>query len=54
MQPLARFASVRDLEGRVPATDQARDSFGEYVAAALPGLLRFGHVLTGDARKAED
>jgi hypothetical protein len=28
----------------VPATDQARDSFGELVAAALPGLLRFGHV----------
>jgi RNA polymerase sigma-70 factor (sigma-E family) len=38
----------------VPATDQARDSFGEFVAAALPGLLRFGHVLTGDPRKAED
>jgi len=38
----------------VPATDQARDSFGDFVAAALPGLLRFGHVLTGDPRKAED
>jgi RNA polymerase sigma-70 factor (sigma-E family) len=38
----------------MPATDQARDSFGEFVAAALPGLLRFGHVLTGDPRKAED
>jgi RNA polymerase sigma-70 factor (sigma-E family) len=40
--------------GRVAATDQARDSFGEFVAAALPGLLQFGHVLTGDSRKAED
>jgi DNA-directed RNA polymerase specialized sigma24 family protein len=38
----------------VPATDQGRDSFGDFVAAALPGLLRFGHVLTGDPRKAED
>ncbi len=38
----------------MPATDQGRDSFGDFVAAALPGLLRFGHVLTGDPRKAED
>lgn len=30
------------------------DSFGEFVAEALPGLLRFGHVLTGDPREAED
>jgi RNA polymerase sigma-70 factor (sigma-E family) len=38
----------------VPAPDEASESFGEFVAAALPGLLRFGHVLTGDARAAED
>lgn len=38
----------------MPALDQAGDSFGDFVAAALPGLLRFGHVLTGDPRKAED
>jgi len=30
------------------------DGFGDFVAAALPGLLRFGHVLTGDPREAED
>jgi RNA polymerase sigma-70 factor (sigma-E family) len=30
------------------------DSFGEFVAAALPALLRFGHVLTGDPGEAED
>jgi DNA-directed RNA polymerase specialized sigma24 family protein len=30
------------------------DEFAEFVAAALPGLLRFGHVLTGNAREAED
>jgi len=28
--------------------------FGDFVAEALPGLLRFGHVLTGDPREAED
>ena len=30
------------------------DEFTEFVAAALPGLLRFGHVLTGNAATAED
>lgn len=30
------------------------DEFAEFVTAALPGLLRFGHVLTGDASAAED
>ena len=30
------------------------DGFGEFVAAALPALLRFGHVLTGDPAEAED
>ncbi len=38
----------------MPAADLPRDSFGEFVAAALPGLLRFGHVLTGDPKTAED
>jgi RNA polymerase sigma-70 factor (sigma-E family) len=28
--------------------------FGDFVAEALPGLLRFGHVLTGDPGEAED
>lgn len=32
----------------------SEDEFAEFVAAALPGLLRFGHVLTGDAEAAED
>ena len=35
-------------------SDLGSDSFGEFVAAALPGLLRFGHMLTGDPREAED
>ena len=30
------------------------DEFTEFVATALPGLLRFGHVLTGNAATAED
>jgi RNA polymerase sigma-70 factor (sigma-E family) len=30
------------------------DEFAEFVAGALPGLLRFGHALTGNAREAED
>jgi len=38
----------------LPDASLARDSFGEFVAGALPGLLRFGHVLTGDPREAED
>jgi RNA polymerase sigma-70 factor (sigma-E family) len=38
----------------VPETRPAADSFGEFAAAALPALLRFGHVLTGDPRQAED
>jgi RNA polymerase sigma-70 factor (sigma-E family) len=40
--------------GQVPAADLPSDSFGEFAAAALPGLLRFGHVLTGDPKAAED
>jgi RNA polymerase sigma-70 factor (sigma-E family) len=35
-------------------SDLGNESFGEFVAEALPGLLRFGHVLTGDPREAED
>ena len=32
----------------------SEDEFAEFVAGALPRLLRFGHVLTGDAAAAED
>ena len=28
--------------------------FEDFAAAAMPGLLRFGHVLTGDAHRAEE
>ena len=30
------------------------ESFEQFMAAALPGLLRFGHVLTGDPHRAEE
>jgi RNA polymerase sigma-70 factor (sigma-E family) len=30
------------------------DDFSAFVAAQLPGLLRFGHLLTGDPTSAED
>jgi RNA polymerase sigma-70 factor (sigma-E family) len=43
-----------DNGGRLAGSDLGSDSFGEFVAAALPGLLRFGHMLTGDPREAED
>src|ERR1051326_826505 len=36
------------------AGEDESDEFAEFVTAALPGLLRFGHVLTGDASAAED
>ena len=36
------------------STGTGPGSFGEFVTEALPGLLRFGYVLTGDPREAED
>jgi RNA polymerase sigma-70 factor (sigma-E family) len=33
---------------------RAQEGFEEFVAAALPGLLRFGVVLTGDRHRADD
>jgi RNA polymerase sigma-70 factor (sigma-E family) len=30
------------------------DSFAEFMSAALPSLLRFGYVLTGDAHRGEE
>ena len=38
----------------MPRPEPDRDSFGDFVAAALPALLRFGHVLTGRPDEAED
>ncbi len=32
----------------------SEDQFAEFVAGALPRLLRFGYVLTGDVASAED
>jgi hypothetical protein len=30
------------------------DGFEEFAGQVLPGLLRFGHVLTGSPKEAED
>jgi RNA polymerase sigma-70 factor (sigma-E family) len=38
----------------VPKNDAGRANFAEFVAQSLPALLRFGHVLTGDPREAEE
>lgn len=38
----------------VPEPDPADRDFGEFIAGALPALLRFGHVLTGSPQEAED
>ncbi len=32
----------------------SEDEFAEFVAGALPRLLRFGHLLTGSPAAAED
>jgi RNA polymerase sigma-70 factor (sigma-E family) len=54
MQRSARAEGQVSNGGRLVGAGPEKDSFGEFVADALPGLLRFGHVLTGDRREAED
>src|ERR1700722_2049844 len=38
----------------MPQAEHGGDCFGDFVTAALPALLRFGHVLTGSRHEAED
>jgi RNA polymerase sigma-70 factor (sigma-E family) len=38
----------------MPEHQRAETSFDDFVADALPALLRFGHVLTGNPHDAED
>lgn len=38
----------------MPQPTSGSETFGDFVAVALPGLLRFGHVLTGSPHEAED
>lgn len=40
------------LERQGGVTDD--ETFAQFMAGALPGLLRFGHVLTGDPVRAEE
>jgi RNA polymerase sigma-70 factor (sigma-E family) len=37
-----------------PAEPASTSDFGDFAATALPALLRFGHVLTGNRQEAED
>src|SRR5215472_8024442 len=54
MQRCDPLASNSGNGGGLADSRTGPDSFGDFVAEALPGLLRFGHVLTGDPREAED
>jgi RNA polymerase sigma-70 factor (sigma-E family) len=38
----------------VTEADRRGEGFSEFVAGALPGLLRFGYMLTGSPEEAED
>lgn len=38
----------------MPKPERGQASFDDFVADALPALLRFGHVLTGNPHDAED
>ena len=39
---------------RPGAETSTHEDFGEFVRAALPGLLRYGHALTGNPHDAAD
>jgi RNA polymerase sigma-70 factor (sigma-E family) len=45
-----------DIQGDEAQSGQgsATDDFGEFVRAVLPGLLRYGHALTGNPHDAAD
>ena len=38
----------------MPQSCSGSEAFGDFITEALPGLLRFGHVLTGSPHEAED
>lgn len=43
-----------DRPGRFGGVDAVPEDFGEFVRQALPGLLRYGHALTGNPHDAND
>ena len=52
---LAVTTTVRATATRPPRTASAElADFGEFVQASLPGLLRYGHALTGNPHDAAD
>src|SRR5215469_5726135 len=54
MQHFVTLASLLVIRGHVAESGPGPGGFGEFVAEALPGLLRFGYMLTGDRIEAED
>lgn len=55
--PAVRAATEAQVGGSRPARqgDMAtEDDFAEFVRAALPGLMRYGHALTGNPHDAAD
>ena len=49
--PVPASAARRAQRGDMTSTE---DDFAEFVRAALPGLLRYGHALTGNPHDAAD
>jgi RNA polymerase sigma-70 factor (sigma-E family) len=54
MQHFVAPGSLLVIGGHAAESGLGPGSFGEFVAEALPGLLRFGYMLTGDPGEAED
>jgi RNA polymerase sigma-70 factor (sigma-E family) len=46
--------AVTARQGRETAVPSELTDFGEFVRASLPGLLRYGHALTGNPHDAAD
>lgn len=51
---LDAFPCVFEPTGRTGEGMTGVDEFGEFVREALPGLLRYGHLLTGNPHDAAD
>ena len=52
---MGRWGNLFRVERRLRVVDEARTGdFEEFVAARTGALLRYAHVLTGDAHRAED
>ncbi|SER45640.1 RNA polymerase sigma-70 factor, sigma-E family [Actinokineospora terrae] len=50
MSAMIEIIAERDLQGE----NVGMDEFADFVAGAMPGLLRYGHALTGNPHDAAD